>query len=76
MQSPTALDRRCHARTRSGTLCRSRAMPNGRCRMHGGTNPGAPNGNRNAVKHGRYTAEAINSRRATSALIRAARQFC
>ncbi|MFN2099428.1 hypothetical protein [Altererythrobacter sp. MF3-039] len=23
-----------------------------RCRMHGGTNPGAPKGNRNAWKHG------------------------
>ncbi|WP_370638060.1 hypothetical protein [Croceicoccus sp. Ery15] len=23
-----------------------------RCRMHGGTNPGAPVGNRNAWKHG------------------------
>ena len=23
-----------------------------RCRMHGGTNPGAPKGNRNAYKHG------------------------
>jgi hypothetical protein len=25
---------------------------NGRYRMHGGTNPGAPKGNRNALKHG------------------------
>lgn len=24
--------------------------------MHGGTNPGAPKGNRNALKHGRYSA--------------------
>ncbi|WP_426051729.1 hypothetical protein [Brevundimonas sp. SL161] len=29
-----------------------------RCRMHGGTNPGAPRGNRNAWKHGGYSAEA------------------
>jgi hypothetical protein len=28
----------------------SPAVPNGRCRMHGGTNPGAPKGNRNAFK--------------------------
>lgn len=27
-----------------------------RCRMHGGTNPGAPKGNRNALKHGRKSA--------------------
>jgi hypothetical protein len=41
--------------------------------MHGGTNPGAPKGNRNAFKHGRYTAESIASRREVSALIRAMR---
>jgi hypothetical protein len=29
-----------------------------RCRMHGGTNPGAPIGNRSARKHGGYSAEA------------------
>jgi ATP-dependent Lon protease len=34
-------------------------MPNGRCRLHGGMSPGAPKGNKNALKHGRYTAEAI-----------------
>jgi hypothetical protein len=36
-------------------------MPNGRCRMHGGPSPGAPKGNRNAFKHGRYTIEAITN---------------
>jgi hypothetical protein len=41
--------------------------------MHGGTNPGAPKGNRNAFKHGRYTTEAIASRREVAALIRAMR---
>jgi hypothetical protein len=25
--------------------------------MHGGLSPGAPKGNKNAFKHGRYTAE-------------------
>ncbi|WP_155803015.1 HGGxSTG domain-containing protein [Kingella oralis] len=34
----------CGAKTRSGEPCRSKAMPNGRCRMHGGTNKGAPKG--------------------------------
>lgn len=29
----------CGAKTRSGAPCRSRPMPNGRCRMHGGTAP-------------------------------------
>ena len=36
-------------------------MPNGRCRMHGGMSPGAPKGNKNALKHGHYTAKAIAS---------------
>jgi hypothetical protein len=46
-------------------------MPNGRCRLHGGTSPGAPKGNRNAFKHGRYGAEAIANRREVAALLRA-----
>jgi len=29
-------------------------MDNGRCRMHGGTNTGAPKGNQNAKTHGAY----------------------
>jgi hypothetical protein len=35
------------------------------------TAPGAPKGNKNALKHGRYTAEAIERRREISALLRA-----
>ena len=46
-------------------------MPNGRCRLHGGMSPGAPKGNQNAFKHGRYTAEAIASRREIAQLLRA-----
>ena len=46
-------------------------MKNGRCRMHGGTSPGAPKGNKNALKHGRYTAEAIRRRREVSVLLNA-----
>ena len=48
-------------------------MPNGRCRMHGGKSPGAPKGNKNALKDGRYTAEAIASRREVAAIIRTMR---
>ena len=72
MQSklPMHLSRRCGAQTRSGRECLSPAMPNGRCRMHGGGSPGAPTGNKNAFKHGRYTANAIEGRRHLSALIR------
>ncbi|WP_419694935.1 HGGxSTG domain-containing protein [Mesorhizobium muleiense] len=54
---------RCGARTRAARPCQSPAMPNGRCRLHGGKSPGAPKGNSNAFKHGRYTAEAIAERR-------------
>src|SRR6266511_2069091 len=58
------------ARTRKGSRCRSPAMPNGRCRMHGGKSPGAPKGNKNAFKHGRYTAEAMLRRRGLASLLR------
>jgi hypothetical protein len=77
MQSnlPMHQARRCLAQTRRGSPCQSPAMKNGRCRMHGGPSPGAPKGNRNAYKHGRYTAEAIARRREISALIRAARDL-
>jgi hypothetical protein len=48
-------------------------MPNGRCRMHGGLSPGPPKGNKNALKHGRYTAEGVASRREIAALLRSMR---
>jgi glucans biosynthesis protein len=50
---------RCGARTRSGRPCNSPAVGGRRrCRMHGGTNNGAPKGNRNAWVHGNRSAEA------------------
>jgi hypothetical protein len=67
---PVQLSRRCGARTRRGGLCQSPGMTNGRCRMHGGKAPGAPRGNKNAFKHGRYTAEAIAWRRDVSNQLR------
>jgi hypothetical protein len=77
LRSPEVMHqaKRCGARTRSGKPCQSPAMANGRCRMHGGPSSGAPKGNRNAFKHGRYTAEAIARRREISALIRVARRL-
>jgi len=43
--------------------------------MHGGASPGAPRGKANArYKHGRFTAEAIASRRGLNALIRMLKQ--
>jgi uncharacterized protein YjcR len=42
--------------------------------MHGGASgSGAPSGNKNALRHGHYTAEAIARRRELSELIRMAR---
>ena len=72
MQSnlPMHLSRRCGARTRNGSACQSPAMTNGRWRMHGGMSPGAPPGNKNALKHGCYTAEAIAWRRDISSQLR------
>lgn len=54
---------RCGARTRSGAPCRAPAMPNGRCRMHGGCSSGPRSEAgiariRSArTKHGAYAAE-------------------
>ena len=54
---------RCGARTRAHTRCKGPAMPNGRCRMHGGasTGPRTPEGLQRIVKartvHGAYGAE-------------------
>jgi glucans biosynthesis protein len=57
--------RRCGARTRSGEPCRAPAVKGKkRCRMHGGApGSGAPRGNQNALKHGRFTRKAIARRR-------------
>ena len=61
---------RCGAMTRRGTLCQAPAMANGRCRMHGGKSPGAPLGNQNALKHGRYTTEAKAERQVLRELLK------
>jgi len=42
--------------------------------MHGGTSPGAPKVNKNAWKHGYYSAEAAAARRENWALLRFMRQ--
>lgn len=54
----------CGAKTRAGTLCKNYAMPNGRCRMHGGKSTGpkdkkkqakSQQNNKNAEKHGLFS---------------------
>ncbi len=66
---------RCGARTRRGTACRAPAVAGKRrCRLHGGAKgSGAQPGNRNAFRHGHYSAAAIAERRRIRALIRALR---
>ena len=47
-----------------------------RCRMHGGAEgSGAPKGNKNALKHGLYTREALEERRQLRQLIKASREM-
>ena len=72
---PMLASRRCGAKTRSGKPCRSPAVGGkARCRMHGGApGSGAPRGNKNAVKSGQYTGEAIERRRTLQALLRQSR---
>ena len=66
---------RCHARSkRSGLQCRAPAVKgHSVCRMHG-AGGGAPKGNRNALKHGGFTAETLAMKREISALARMARE--
>ena len=59
-------DNRCLARTRRGksSFCQARKVSGRkRCRMHGGTSDGAPKGNKNAFKHGKYSREVIEKRK-------------
>jgi hypothetical protein len=69
---PMLASRRCGAKSRTGEPCKSPAVGGKkRCRMHGGApGSGAPRGNKNALKHGRYTREAIEERRQLRALLR------
>lgn len=74
---PMLSSRRCGAKTRSGNPCMAPAVRGkNRCRMHGGAaGSGAPKGNQNALKHGLYTRDAIEDRKAIQNLLREAREF-
>ena len=67
---------RCGAKTRKGTPCKSPAMKNGRCRMHGGksTGPktleGLERSRRANWKHGYYSQEASEERRMLRQLLK------
>jgi hypothetical protein len=68
---------RCGAKTRKGIPCKSPAMANGRCRMHGGasTGPRTPEGlqrsRRGNWKHGRYSWQALAQAKFERSLTRA-----
>jgi hypothetical protein len=63
----------CGAKTRVGGSCRQPAMPNGRCRLHGGKSlSGAAHGR---FKHGFYTKESIAMRKYYRRLLEAAREM-
>src|ERR1022692_988206 len=69
---------RCGAKNRRGTSCKCPAMPNGRCRLHGGlsTGPKTPAGieriRRAVTKHGRFSMHA----RAEQKQYRKLLQYC
>ncbi len=69
---------RCGARTRAGHPCRQAAVRRrSRCRMHGGAKgSGGPRGDRNGnFKHGLWTRERLEMRKAARAKIREIRAF-
>ena len=54
--------KRCGAKTRDGDPCKNWAMPNGRCRMHGGksTGPRPENRGKAGFKHGASIPRILN----------------
>ncbi len=71
---------RCGAKNRRGTPCQCPAMPNGRCRLHGGlsTGPKTPEGieriRRAVTKHGMYSKQVRAEREQCRALLRQCRE--
>jgi hypothetical protein len=74
---PMLTSLRCGARTRAGKPCKSPAVTGAmRCRMHGGgAGSGALPGNKNAVKHGLRSRDAINERSQVQELMRRSRRL-
>jgi hypothetical protein len=62
---------RCTAMAKnSGNQCKQPAMANGKCHWHGGKSTGAPQGNKNALRHGLYCKEVLaKSRRLRTLLV-------
>ena len=72
---------RCGAKARAGTPCQCPAMPNGRCRLHGGlsTGPKTAEGRERCrlarLKHGRYSAGAKAEQREYRGLLKRCREM-
>ena len=72
---------RCGAKNRRGMPCQCPAVPNGRCRLHGGlsTGPKTAEGiermRRAVTKHGRYTQKAKAERAFFRRLVRDCREL-
>ena len=72
---------RCGAQTRRGTACQAPAMPNGRCRLHGGksTGPRTVDGlercRKANWKHGWYSQQSLAERRQVRELMRSSAQL-
>ena len=72
---------RCGAKTRLSTACQAPAMPNGRCRLHGGksTGPRTAEGLERCRlarwKHGLYSKEALAEKQQVRALLSSNAQF-
>jgi hypothetical protein len=72
---------RCGARTRTGMACKGPAMPNGKCRMHGGasTGPRTPEGlariRAAQTTHGLRTAEMEQMRKLVRGLRASAKRL-
>ena len=66
----------CHARSkRTGQSCQSPAVTGWKVCRHHGAGGGAPKGDRNGnYRHGLFTAEAKQQRKAVSLLLRMARE--
>ena len=73
---PMHLSKRCHARSkRTGKPCQAAAVKGWTvCRNHG-AGAGAPQGNKNAWKHGRYSAEHAAEMKRFRDLVREAKKL-
>ena len=74
---PMTSSPRCGAKTRRGTPCQAPAVSGKmRCRMHGGAKgSGAPKGNQNALKHGKFTKENLEFRKKVQELYREGKEM-